>query len=514
MEAYFTRVKGELDNVKNYLYSNDDLVNKDKSDSSASGSSGKGNIGSIQDDDESDDEEMDRIGRLPTLNDLNSLHLEIPGLMTLDHYHWLIKRYLHSWGEPKGIEPAVEPTPSKPLTEVRTISDAPSEVRNTQKIQHLRRISNAKEKKLLTEPELRQKIMHISSLGLSDRERDIQVQRLMTENYYRINGLVLEDDDDHESTVGRDSLAHLIEKAKKELDADPAQLIPTHTSFGSFGCEHYSRACKLQCPTCSKFYTCRLCHDEEVLDHNLDRGATDIIMCMRCQAVQSPSAECENCHKEFAFYYCEICKLWENNEHGDNPIYHCAECGLCRIGEGLGIDYFHCKTCNVCMSLELEDNHKCIEHSTECDCPICGEFMFTSRETVVFMKCGHSIHQSCFDKHTRNNYKCPTCARTIINMAAQFRILDSEIEATPMPEPFNEWKSIIICNDCSAKSSIPFHVLGLKCENCGSYNTAQERLSKPSGEDAVDEDEVLRRLAVISTATDDDCDSDVGEDIV
>lgn len=37
------------------------------------------------------------------------------------------------------------------------------------------------------------------------------------------------------------------------------------------------------------------------------------------------------------------------------------------------------------MSIELEGQHRCIERSTDCDCPICGEYMFTSVMTVVFM---------------------------------------------------------------------------------------------------------------------------------
>ena len=61
------------------------------------------------------------------------------------------------------------------------------------------------------------------------------------------------------------------------------------------------------------------------------------------------------------------------------------DCGICRIGKGLGIDYFHCKKCNVCMAISLKGRHKCIERNLESDCPICGEYMFTSTTTVIFM---------------------------------------------------------------------------------------------------------------------------------
>lgn len=34
--------------------------------------------------------------------------------------------------------------------------------------------------------------------------------------------------------------------------------------------------------------------------------------------------------------------------------------------------------------------------------------------------------------------------------------------------------SQIICNDCQAHCTVSFHVLGMKCSTCGSYNTAQD----------------------------------------
>lgn len=33
--------------------------------------------------------------------------------------------------------------------------------------------------------------------------------------------------------------------------------------------------------------------------------------------------------------------------------------------------------------------------------------------------------------------------------------------------------SQVICNDCQAHCTVAFHVLGMKCSSCGSYNTAQ-----------------------------------------
>lgn len=109
------------------------------------------------------------------------------------------------------------------------------------------------------------------------------------------------------------------------------------------------------------------------------------MMCMYCAAVQPAGQDCinENCLKRVSRYYCKECKLWDDDPRKN--IYHCYDCGICRIGKGLGQDYFHCKKCNVCMAISLNGRHKCIERNLESDCPICGEYMFTSTTTVIFM---------------------------------------------------------------------------------------------------------------------------------
>lgn len=109
------------------------------------------------------------------------------------------------------------------------------------------------------------------------------------------------------------------------------------------------------------------------------------MLCMFCWQVQPAGKVCinEECGKAVSAYYCKECKLWDNDPRKN--IYHCYDCGICRIGKGLGIDYFHCPTCNVCMAIGLKGKHKCIERNLESDCPICGEYMFTSTSTVIFM---------------------------------------------------------------------------------------------------------------------------------
>ncbi|KAM3556171.1 hypothetical protein MY1884_005195 [Beauveria asiatica] len=241
-------------------------------------------------------------------------------------------------------------------------------------------------------------------------------------------------------------------------------------SHPPLGCAHYERNVKLQCSTCNKWYTCRFCHDAEQ-DHNLIRHETKHMLCMLCGTPQKASEACVNCGETTAHYYCSICKLWENRK--SKPIYHCDDCGICRRGHGLGKDFFHCKTCRACITTSIESSHKCIERSTDCDCPICGEYMFTSPKPVVFMPCGHSIHKRCYDQHMKVSYKCPICNKSLANMETQFRNLDRLIQAQPMPAEFRDTKAVVLCNDCSGRCTVPYHWLGLKCLICLSYNTAE-----------------------------------------
>uniref|UniRef100_A0A093UXX4 Putative RING finger protein C2F3.16 n=1 Tax=Talaromyces marneffei PM1 TaxID=1077442 RepID=A0A093UXX4_TALMA len=268
------------------------------------------------------------------------------------------------------------------------------------------------------------------------------------------------------------------------------------------GCLHYKRNVKLQCYTCKKWYTCRFCHNQSE-DHALERQKTENMLCMLCGLPQPAAQWCKGCGERAASYFCAVCKLWDNDS--SKSIYHCHDCGICRIGQGIGKDFYHCKTCSVCIPISIENTHRCIERSTQCDCPICGEYMFTSPDTVVFMRCGHSIHQKCYDEFSKTSYRCPICSKSIMNLEARFRNLDRTIESQPMPIEFEDTRAMIYCNDCGAKSNVPYHWLGLKCDLCESYNTAQLRLL--SGTDETSESELaLRTRAIPVNIPDSSCD--------
>jgi len=162
------------------------------------------------------------------------------------------------------------------------------------------------------------------------------------------------------------------------------------------GCKHYSRNCKLLANCCEKFFDCRFCHDEHS-DHAINRFDTKIMICMECYYIQPVNKICDNqyCRKIQSHYYCNICKLWDNDT--SKKIFHCEGCGLCRIGEKS--DFFHCYQCGICLHISGKDDHKCfIKNGLKDPCQICKskELLFYSRDRLALYHCGHAVHLRCY----------------------------------------------------------------------------------------------------------------------
>ena len=95
------------------------------------------------------------------------------------------------------------------------------------------------------------------------------------------------------------------------------------------GCKHYMRSCRIRAACCNRLYTCRVCHDENE-DHQINRYATESMVCMHCAKEQPCGRECSGCGEVLGLYYCDTCRF-----HDSDPakkIFHCDQCGLCRIG--------------------------------------------------------------------------------------------------------------------------------------------------------------------------------------
>lgn len=355
---------------------------------------------------------------------------------------------------------------------------------------------------------LRQRIHEIRKLGVANDEKARRMHSLMTERYNALQGRSRSPSSilSHERPFTPSSTLSEMHistpnSVYSSYDGDnpynlmPEDLNPTfypvpkntyehdeatqahdgeHEDEGPvFGCKHYKRNVKIQCFDCNHWHTCRHCHDEEE-DHQLNRKKTRHMLCMLCATPQPAGEFCRSCQVRTAWYYCDICKLWDNDSA--KSIYHCPDCGICRRGEGLGKDFIHCKKCNVCISIKFAEDHRCIERATDADCPICKDYMFTSSTDVVSMKCGHYMHRDCYNAYMQSDYKCPMCKKSAVNMELQWRKLRDAIESQPMPAQFADTKVVIHCNDCSVKSTSSYHWLGNQCAHCESFNTNELRL--------------------------------------
>ncbi|KAK6260190.1 hypothetical protein SCA6_014664 [Theobroma cacao] len=246
--------------------------------------------------------------------------------------------------------------------------------------------------------------------------------------------------------------------------------------FGNLehGCEHYKRRCKIRAPCCNKIFPCRHCHNEAANSvsnpkdhHDLVRQDVKQVICSICNTEQEVAQVCCNCRVNMGEYFCNICKFYDDDTTKEQ--FHCNDCGICRVG---GRDnYFHCQKCGSCYMVNLHDNHSCVENSMKTDCPICYEYLFDSVKSTRILNCGHTMHMDCFSQMTmQNQYRCPICCKAVLDMTAFWEVLDLDIDATSMPAEY-QFEVSILCNDCNSKSIVQFHILGLKCRRCNSYNT-------------------------------------------
>lgn len=260
---------------------------------------------------------------------------------------------------------------------------------------------------------------------------------------------------------------------------------------GQYGCTHYRRRVRFITPCCDEEWWCRHCHnkskDTDEQDwqkkHELDRKAIQELVCAVCNTRQGVSPNCVSCGVDFGAYACLTCRFFDDDL--TKQPYHCQQCGICRIG---GRDnYFHCETCGSCYSMALKGNHQCVERAMHQNCPICFEFLFESVDPTTVLRCGHTIHTQCVRELEANpNAVCPTCPickKSLGDYSRHWAELDRQIRSLPVPPEYKGWRADILCNDCSHSSTIAFHLLGLRCTGCGSYNTRRMGLHSADGPD-------------------------------
>ncbi|GAX29114.1 RING finger and CHY zinc finger domain-containing protein 1 [Fistulifera solaris] len=328
-------------------------------------------------------------------------------------------------------------------------------------------------------------------------------------SYRQIHGrsYSLQDWNDHDRVVAAAN-------ATNNADLHPAYLARL-MELSRPPCQHYERNCTIVSPCCGLAFGCRICHDDcpvlpppmelrkgdehfankmkaqqerrrsmpadlgggtdEENHHPIDRFKIAEIICRECFTRQSSKTnECIVCHVQFGEYHCNICNLWMSKK--DSP-YHCSDCGFCRVG---GRENFrHCHDCGMCIDAILFDDHNCKSGKYMSNCPICQEDLFSSRHASHEMPCGHAIHWHCFKELTSYDSRCPVCkktAETPEQMASTWSAISMGISLQPVPPDMARVVNIY-CNDCEVReSNLRWHFLGVKCNNCHSYNTVVEQI--------------------------------------
>lgn len=273
--------------------------------------------------------------------------------------------------------------------------------------------------------------------------------------------------------------AGVLARLSASASANAPCVLPAGSGFRGreWTCPHYARECWVRADCCGGSYVaCRNCHNDEC-DHQLDRFAVTHVACRTCGAEDVPIGKsCGECGAGFARYYCEKCHLLEDDEAKAAEVYHCDACGICRRGKGLGIDNHHCTRCGCCVPIRVKDSHPCTPQALDASCPVCMEGLAHSVAQVVFMRCGHAIHENCFQDYSKSKYTCPICCKSLTDMSSWYRALDRYIEKEreehPLSREMASRRSEVYCNDCEKKSTAPWHYQHHKCQRCGSYNTA------------------------------------------
>ncbi|PHT59524.1 hypothetical protein CQW23_01887 [Capsicum baccatum] len=176
-----------------------------------------------------------------------------------------------------------------------------------------------------------------------------------------------------------------------------------------YGCSHYRRRCRIRAPCCNEIFDCRHCHNEaknnisvdQKLRHEIPRHKVERVICALCDTEQEVRQVCINCGVCMGRYFCETCKLFDDDI--SKRQYHCNGCGICRIGGAE--NFFHCSKCRCCYSVLLKNGHPCVEGAMHHDCPVCFEYLFESVNDVTVLPCGHTIHKNCL-KEMQEHYQC------------------------------------------------------------------------------------------------------------
>lgn len=319
--------------------------------------------------------------------------------------------------------------------------------------------------------------------------------------------------------------AHMMQS----LMSSTATCIPSRTKSHNLSptCSHYDKKCSQMFFQCCEVYDpCHRCHMARG-QCNVRPARVTSIMCNTCHYHQPPAHDCINCGERMGKSFCDICKIWTPLD-----IYHCHDCGICRVGKAEEV--FHCHTCDACFGVEGREQHRCakVQLKGTC-CPMCLESVHSAQKPSSILPCGHVLHADCWKESARKGeFRCPSCRKSVFEMQSFWDNIRRSIALQPIPKKFfpirvgdivdspygpfqvlerrivpgesaskvlcegifPEWHltdgqlaratldeellenrkmTKICCFDCEAKTTAPFHFLGLECQACKGFNTCQ-----------------------------------------
>ena len=133
----------------------------------------------------------------------------------------------------------------------------------------------------------------------------------------------------------------------------------------------------------------------------------------------------------------------------------------------------------VCIDRNLFENHNCKAGKYQSDCPVCQEYLFSSRSASHEMPCGHAIHWDCFRQLAAHDSRCPVCkktAETRERMMPTWNAIAQGIALQPVPPDLCRVVNIT-CIDCeNGEDALAWHFLGVQCLHCQSFNTVVDQI--------------------------------------
>ncbi|KAG6409624.1 hypothetical protein SASPL_127665 [Salvia splendens] len=340
-------------------------------------------------------------------------------------------------------------------------------------------------------------------------------------NHDLSSSLQVESNFTEKGLAGDSVVTNCIEVCESPLESSHEEHIPTggmcdeevastetyNKGYLNYGCSHYHRRSQIRAPCCNEIFDCHHCHNEaklfifwqqnnicidQKLRHDITRHLIEKVRQLNLEDLSfSFFLSCIQSYAHFVTLNRRLNKFaeivgcaWEDT------IVELASCMMMIYrktsiivmavvfagSEAPIISFIAINVARCCYSMVLKSSHPCIERAMHQNCPVCFEYLFESRNDVVSMPCGHTIHRTCLEQmQDYYRYACPICSKSVRNMSKVWEKYDLEIAATPMP-PYYEDKMVwILCNDCGSKSEVKYHIVGQKCHDCKSYNTRQTR---------------------------------------